>query len=113
ELELPEAMVTAEMQEQLQNLAMRLQAQGMDLDQYAAITGQEPEAMVAELREGAEQAVRIDLALRAIADAEGIEVDDADLDAEYERLAERFGETVDAVRHQFEHHAGTAGLRAD
>src|SRR5690606_20364793 len=47
ELELPEAMVTAEMQEQLQNLAMRLQAQGMDLDQYAAITGQEPEAMVA------------------------------------------------------------------
>ena len=113
DLEPPEPMVTAEMQDQLQNLAMRLQAQGMDLDQYAAITGQEPEAMVAELREGAEQAVRIDLALRAVADAEGIEVTEAQLDEEYERLAERFGESVDDVRHQFEHHAGTAGLRAD
>lgn len=113
DLELPEALVTAEMQEQLQNLAMRLQAQGMDLDQYAAITGQEPESMVAELREGAIQAVKIDLGLRAIADAEGFEVTDEDLDEEYERLAERFSEPVEDLRHQFEHHAGTAGLRAD
>ncbi len=113
ELELPEALVTAEMQDQLQNLAMRLQAQGLDLDQYAAITGQDPESMVAELREGAVQAVKVDLALRAIADAEGIEAGDDDLEAEYERLAERFGESVEDVRHQFEHHAGTAGLRAD
>ena len=113
ELEIPEAMVTAEMQEQLQNLAMRLQAQGMDLDQYAAITGQDPESMVAELREGAVQAVKVDLALRAIADAEGIEVADDELEVEYERLAERFNESVENVRHQFEHHAGTAGLRAD
>ena len=113
ELELPEALVPAEMQDQLQNLAMRLQAQGLDLDQYAAITGQDPESMVAELREGAVQAVKVDLALRAIADAEGIEAGDDDLEAEYERLAERFGESVEDVRHQFEHHAGTAGLRAD
>lgn len=113
DLELPEALVAAEMQEQLQNLAMRLQAQGMDLDQYAAITGQEPESMVAELREGAIQAVKIDLGLRAIADAEGFEVTDEDLDEEYERLAERFSEPVEDLRHQFEHHAGTAGLRAD
>ena len=113
DLELPEALVTAEMQEQLQNLAMRLQAQGMDLDQYAAITGQEPESMVAELREGAIRAVKIDLGLRAIADAEGFEVTDEDLDEEYERLAERFSEPVEDLRHQFEHHAGTAGLRAD
>ena len=113
ELEVPEAMITAEMQEQLQNLAMRLQAQGMDLEQYAAITGQEPEAMVAELREASVQAVKVDLALRAIADAEGVDVDEDDLDAEYERLAERFGEPVADVRHQFEHHAGTSGLRAD
>jgi len=113
ELDVPEAMVTAEMQEQLQNLAMRLQAQGMDLEQYATITGQDPESMVAELREGAVASVKVDLALRAIAEAEAIEVGDDDLDAEYERLAERFGEPVDEVRHQFEHHAGTSGIRSD
>ena len=113
ELDLPEPMIQAEMQDQLQNLAMRLQAQGMDLEQYAAITGQDPESMLAELREGAVQAVKIDLGLRAIADAEGLDATDEELDAEYERLAERFNESVEDVRHQFEHHAGTAGLRAD
>ena len=69
--------------------------------------------MVAELREGAIHAVKIDLGLRALADAEGFEVTDEDLDEEYERLAERFSEPVEDLRHQFEHHAGTAGLRAD
>jgi trigger factor len=113
ELEVPEPMIAAEMQEQLQNLAMRLQAQGMDLDQYAAITGQDPESMVAELREGAVASVKVDLALRAIADAESIEVGEEALEGEYERLAERFGESVEDVRHQFEHHAGTSGIRSD
>ena len=61
---------------------MRLQAQGIELEQYLAATGQDQEAFVDELRETAAQAVKVDLALRAVAEAEGIEVDDDDLDAE-------------------------------
>lgn len=113
DLEVPEALVKSEMQQQLQSLAMRLQAQGMDLDQYSAITGQEPEAMLDELREGATQSVKVDLALRSIADSEGIEVTEADLDAECERLAERLGERVEDVRHQLGHDDALAAVRSD
>ena len=77
--ELPEPLVSQEMQERLQDLAMRLQAQGMQLEQYLAMTGAEPETFSQELRDTAIQAVKVDLALRAVADAEGIECTDDDL----------------------------------
>ncbi len=48
---------------------------------YLEATGQDQEAFVEELRETAAGGVRLDLALRAVADAEGIEVSDEDLDA--------------------------------
>ena len=73
--EVPEPLVDTEMQNRLQDLAMRLQAQGIGLDQYLAATGNDQEAFVAELRDTATQAVKVDLALRAVAEAEGIEVD--------------------------------------
>ena len=67
------------------DLAMRLQAQGMTVEQYLAATGRDQEQLVDELRETAAQAVKADLALRAVADAEAIEATDDDLDAEIER----------------------------
>ena len=100
--ELPEPMVGQEMQERLQDLAMRLQAQGMQLEQYLAMTGAEPETFSQELRDTAIQAVKVDLALRAVADAEGIECTDDDLQADLEGVAERVGEDVDEVRERFE-----------
>ena len=43
-----------------------------------------------DLREGAAAAVKADLALRAVAEAEQLEPTDADIDAEIERLAESY-----------------------
>ena len=51
--EVPEPMIGQEMQERLQDLAMRLQAQGMQLDQYLAMTGADPETFSQELRDTA------------------------------------------------------------
>src|SRR5918993_2835860 len=79
--ELPEPLVSQEMQDRLQDLAMRIQAQGMQLEQYLAMTGTEPEAFSRDLRETAVSAVKVDLALRAVADAEGIECTEQDLQA--------------------------------
>ena len=80
--DIPEALVSQEMQERLQDLAMRLQAQGMQLEQYLAMTGADPETFSQELRDTATSGVKVDLALRAVADAEGIECTDEDLDEE-------------------------------
>ena len=92
---------------------MRLSAQGMSAEQYLAATGRDQEQLVEELRETATQAVKADLALRAVADAEGIEVDDDDLDAEIEALAARLREKPDKVRHQLERNDQLAAVRSD
>tara|TARA_Y100000768_G_scaffold57991_1_gene38971 strand:+ start:231 stop:1724 length:1494 start_codon:yes stop_codon:yes gene_type:complete len=98
----PDSMVNGEMSEQLQQLAMRLQGQGMNLETWMQMTGQDPESFTEELREAAERSAKVDLALRAIAANENIEVDDDDVEEELERMAEQFQTTVPDLRHQIE-----------
>jgi trigger factor len=111
--EIPEAMVNHEMQDRLQDLAMRIQAQGMQLDQYLAMTGADPETFSQELRETATNGVKVDLALRAVAEAEGIECTDEDLEEELEGVAARVGQTADEVRERFERVGQITAVRSD
>ncbi|NLV54986.1 MAG: trigger factor [Acidimicrobiales bacterium] len=111
--ELPEALIDAEMQTRVQDLAMRLAAQGIELSTYLQATGQDPAEFEGQLREAAVSAARIDLALRAVAAAEGIEVDDDELDAEIDGVAERLGQSPAKVREQFERNAQIALVRSD
>jgi trigger factor len=111
--EVPEAMVAQEMQERLQDLAMRLQAQGMQLEQYLAMTGAEPESFSQELRDTATNGVKVDLALRAVADAEGIECTDDDLQEEIDGVAARVGQSPEQVRERFERVGQISAVRSD
>jgi trigger factor len=111
--DVPEAMVAAEMEHRLQDLLMRLQAQGVGFEQYLAQTGQEQEAVVAELRESAVLASRADLALRGIAEAEGLDVTEDDLEEELQKLAERVEQPVDEVRAQLEEGGQLPAVRSD
>jgi trigger factor len=111
--EAPEPLVQAEVQQRLQDLAMRLSAQGISAEQYLSVTGKTPEELTDELRELAARAVRADLGLRAVADAEGIECTDDDLAAELARIAERVGESPDKVRQEFERSEQEQAVRSD
>ena len=111
--DLPEAMVNHEMQERFQDLAMRLQAQGMQLDQYLQMTGTDPEQFSQELRMTATSGVKVDLALRAVAVAEDIECTDEDLLEELEEVAERVGQSADEVRERFESVGQISAVRSD
>jgi trigger factor len=113
EEEVPEPLVDVEVQNRIQDLAMRLQAQGMDIGQYLAATGNDQEAFVAELRDTATQAVKVDLALRAVAEAEGTEVTDEDLEEEFASIAERVGQKPEQVRKQFERNEQMPLVRSD
>lgn len=113
EEEPPEALVESEMQTRLQDLAMRLQAQGIELGDYMRATGQDPEAFREDLRTAGLRAVRVDLALRAVATAEGLEVDDDELDAEIADVAARVGQSAKKVREQFEHNNQIPLVRSD
>lgn len=109
----PEALVSHEMQQRLEELAMRLQAQGAGIEQYLASTGQDQETFIAELRETAAQGVKVDLALRAVADAEELHVSDDELEVEYAAVAERVGQKVSQVRKQLERNGQVSAVRSD
>ena len=111
--DVPEALVSSEMQERLQDLAMRLQAQGMELEQWLAMQGRQPDEFIEELRGTALTAAKVDLALRAVAEAEGLEVTDEDLEEEYAGLAERVGSDAATVAEQLERAQQVPAIRSD
>ncbi len=113
DIELPESLVSMELNNRLQDLAMRLQAQGLELEQYLMMTGRSQEQLVDELREAAETSSRVDLALRAVAAAEDIACDDVDLDTEIDAVAERVGEKAAKVRKQLERNDQIPAVRSD
>ena len=113
ETDVPEALVSAEMQQRLRDLQMRLQAQGLTLDQYVAITGKSADDFVAGLKESAEVAVKVDLALRAVGEAERVECSDDDLEQEFAELAERLSLKLAEVRKQFERADQVPAVRSD
>jgi trigger factor len=113
DMELPEPLVAAEMNERLQDMAMRLQAQGLSLEQWLQFSGTDAEQFLADLRETAERSARVDLALRAVAVAEAIEALEDDLEEEFAAVAERVNEDPDTVREQLTEAGHIPALRAD
>ncbi|MCH7788592.1 MAG: trigger factor [Acidobacteria bacterium] len=113
EIDPPQAMISQEMQGRLEDMMTRLQAQGMSLDQYLQMTGTESEAFSAELTDTATQAVKVDLALRAIVKGESIEVSGEDWNSEIAEMAERTGQSVEDVVEQLTTGGYDKALRSD
>lgn len=111
--ELPEPLVAAEMNERLQDMAMRLQAQGLSLEQWLQFSGTDTEQFLDDLKTTAERSARVDLALRAIALAEAIEVLEEDLDLEFEAVASRVQQDSDVVRTQLTEAGHLPALKTD
>jgi len=111
--EVPEALVNQEVGRRISDLEHRLQHQGASVEQYLAATGKDAQGLVDELREQSTGAVKADLALRAVIEAEQIEADDAAVDAEIERIAQQVGEKVDKLRKQLERGGQVQAVRSD
>ena len=89
--DVPEVLVDEELRQRVHDLGHRLQDQGLSIDQLLAATGRDAESLLAELRVDGLREVKADLALRALADAEGLEVDDAELEEQIATSAGRLG----------------------
>jgi trigger factor len=113
EEEPPATLVDQEVQQRLQEMALRLQAQGLDLEGWLQATGKQPQELLDEMREPAAQGVKVDLALRAVADAEDLQCDDDDLDAEIQAVAVRVKEKPKKVLDRLERGGQLPGLRSD
>lgn len=108
----PAALVDPETESLLHDFAHRLGAQRVRIEDYLAAVGQQPDDFIAELREQARRQVLADLALRALAQAEAIEVDETDVDEELVRLAAQNNVTPGALREALERDGRLSELRS-
>ncbi|MCY3967701.1 MAG: trigger factor [bacterium] len=96
--EIPDALVDAEVQHRLRTLQLRLESQGLNMENYLATIEQTPEELAEAMREPALQEAKIDLALRAIAAAESLEATSQDVDKELAALAAQVGRTTEDLK---------------
>lgn len=98
EVEIPDAMVAYETDVMVDDMARRIQAQGISFEQYMAMTGMTMDIVRTQAAAAAMERVRRDLALGAVVAAENIEISDEELEAEYNRLAEEYHMELDQVK---------------
>jgi trigger factor len=113
DVELPEALIESEMESSLHNLQHSLEERGLDLANYLRITGQDQQAFVDDLRDGATRSLRTRILLEAVADAEGIEVGDDELTGAIESLARQADQSTESVREVLEASGRVAVLTGD
>ena len=98
EIEIPEMMLATQQREMLDEFAQRLRYQGMSIDQYFKYTGMNAETMMEQIKPQAEQKIKTQLVLEAVAKAENIEVTDDDVEAEIKKIADNYKMDVEKVK---------------
>ena len=107
EFTVPDALVMRQVAHRIEHARESVRRQGIDPERMPW----DYEKLIAELRPGAEKAVRRALLLEAIADKEAIAPTDADVDAEVEKLAQASQRPTPALRRMMEKSGDLEGLR--
>jgi trigger factor len=94
----PDALVQDETNERLHDLGHRLEQQKLNLETFLQVTNQSSDQLLETLRADAVRAVRIDLALRALVRAEGLEASDDEVEEELASTAAAMKVTPDLLR---------------
>ena len=91
-VDLPDVLITNEIEIMRDELASRLAQQRIGMEQYLALSKQTPEELLVELREPATRRVKTLLVLSAIAEKEGVDASPEHIDAEIAEQLARYGE---------------------
>jgi trigger factor len=94
-------------------LVRSLERRGIPFESFLIMTGQDEQQVVTRLREEAEQALRRELVLEAVAEKLGVEVSDEEIEALVREQAEESGDDTEEVVRSLRETAGFEQLRAD
>lgn len=97
-IDIPDAMIKTEQDRMLQEFSQRIQQQGLNLETYYQISGQSEEDLRNQMAEDAEQRVKTNLTLNAIAEKEDIQVSEEEVDKELETMSEQFNISVEDIK---------------
>ena len=97
-MEIPDKMIDAQAENMVQDMARRMQSQGLSLDMYLKYTGMTVEQMKEQARPDAEKRIRTRLVLEAVAKAENIQISDEKVDEEVAKMAEAYKMEVEKLK---------------
>ncbi len=97
-LDMPKAMVEAELDNQMERFAYQLQMSGYSVEAYAKMMGGDMNTIRNAFRPAAEKQAKIDVTLAKIVEVEGLTVTEEDIAAEYEALAANYSLDVEKVK---------------
>ena len=96
--DIPDEMIEMQAHQMLEGFKQQLASQGIPFDQYTKMTGMNEEQIIMDAKEPAANQVRMDLAIRAIIKAEGLEVSDEEVENEMKTVAEKYGMDLETVK---------------
>ena len=97
-VDMPKALVEAELDNQMERFAYQLQMSGYSVEQYAKMMGGDMNTMRNAFRPAAEKQAKINVTLNAIVEAEGLTVSEDEITAEYENLAKQYELDVEKIK---------------
>ncbi len=103
-MEIPEAMILTQANQQLDTFVRRLESQGMSMQQYKEYTGQGTEELLDYMKPQAQQQIEVRLVLEAIAKAENLletEAVAAAVDKEIADMAENYKMDIETIKGMF------------
>src|SRR5215471_12828493 len=90
-------LVESRTRELLRGFARQVEARGVSLETFLAMTGQQPEELVARLQDEAQRSVARELVLDAVADQLALDVPDADVEELVREQAEAVGDNAEEM----------------
>ncbi len=100
-IEVPKSMVEDECDNMVRELEQQMMYQGMSVDMYMQFLGKDLDGLKDDMRPEAEKRVASRIILRSIANQEGLEVTDEDVEKELSRMAELYQMDQDQVKSLF------------
>ncbi len=98
QIDLPEAMIDTYLEDSINAMRQRMNAQGMPLEMYLQYTGSNMEELRKRYRGDAEKDARKDLVAEAIAKELNITVNEKDVEEEGRKIAEEVGQDYEVVK---------------
>ena len=111
-IEVPEAMVEEQVDNNIRNFENRMKAQGLELKQYLQFTGQDMDAFKAQFKEESEHQIKSRLVLEKVAEVENITVSDEEIDEELKSIAAMYRMPYEELKKSFAAYE-KEGLSAD
>ena len=97
-VDMPNALIEAELDTQMERFAYQLQMSGYSVEQYAKMMGGDLNSMRSAFRPAAEKQAKVNVTLEKIIEVENITVTDEDVEAEYAAVAAQYSLELDKVK---------------